>query len=325
MTLRVGVIGAGFGARVVAPVFAATDGCLVVDVVSARDDDAVRELCGRRDLDLVTVHSPPFLHRPHVELALEGGHAVLCDKPFGRTAGEAGEMLTAAASVGVVHLVNFEFRHQPARLRLRELVADGSLGAVGHIVWTCLSAGSRSPMRPHGWLFDRAAGGGWVGAWGSHAVDALRWLFGDVALARAVLRTDVGERPDRAGALRACDAEDGFTAWLELEAGTSVSIDTSFAAPVSLAQRLLFVGSEGVAECVNDGRVVFRCVDGTRTEWECRVADGDPHLVAMRAWAEVVRDAVIAGVAPPGAPTFADGLACREVLDALLGGAPRPV
>jgi predicted dehydrogenase len=35
--LRIGVIGTGFGARVVAPVFASTDGCDVVDVVSARD------------------------------------------------------------------------------------------------------------------------------------------------------------------------------------------------------------------------------------------------------------------------------------------------
>lgn len=325
MTVRVGVIGGGFGARVVAPVFAATEGCAVVDVVSARDDDAVRALCGRRDVDLVTVHSPPFLHASHVELAVEGGHAVLCDKPFGRNAGEAGEMLAAAASAGVVHLVNFEFRHEPARLRLRGLVADGSLGAVGHVVWTHLSAGSRSPLRPHGWLFDRAAGGGWVGAWGSHAVDTLRWLLGDVVRARAALRTDVGERPDGVAALRACDAEDGFTAWLELEAGTSVSIDTSFAAPVSLAPRLVLVGSDGVAECVNDGRLVLRRLDGTRAEWERPVAEGDPHLVAMCAWAEVVRDAVIEGVAPPGAPTFADGLACREVLDALLGGAPGAV
>ena len=36
--MRIAVVGGGFGRRVVAPVFAATDGCEVVDVVSARDD-----------------------------------------------------------------------------------------------------------------------------------------------------------------------------------------------------------------------------------------------------------------------------------------------
>ena len=42
--VRVGVIGTGFGARVVAPVFEATQGCEVVDVVSARDSAGVAEL-----------------------------------------------------------------------------------------------------------------------------------------------------------------------------------------------------------------------------------------------------------------------------------------
>ena len=78
-TVRVGVIGFGFGARVVAPVFEITEDFEVVDLVSPRDDDAVGELCARDDVDLISVHSPPFLHRDHVRRAIEGGHAVLCD------------------------------------------------------------------------------------------------------------------------------------------------------------------------------------------------------------------------------------------------------
>ena len=122
MTVRVGVIGTGFGARVVAPVFRETPGCEVVDVVSSRDDAAVAELCDRADVDLVSVHSPPFLHAAHVRRALSREHAVLCDKPFGVDARDA-EMLTAAAEAAeCVHLVNFEFRHDPMRRLLRELV-----------------------------------------------------------------------------------------------------------------------------------------------------------------------------------------------------------
>ena len=41
-TVGVGVIGRGFGQTVVAPVFDETEGCTLVDVVSPRDDDAVR-------------------------------------------------------------------------------------------------------------------------------------------------------------------------------------------------------------------------------------------------------------------------------------------
>ena len=69
--MKVGIIGTGFGRRVVAPVFSATAGCEVADVVSARDDDAIRALVTRGDVELVSVHSPPFLHAPHVRAALE--------------------------------------------------------------------------------------------------------------------------------------------------------------------------------------------------------------------------------------------------------------
>ena len=90
--VRVGVIGTGFGASTVAPAFDATDGCTVVDVVTPRDDAAVAALCARDDVDVISVHSPPFLHVEHVRRAVEAGHAVHCDKPFGRNADESAQM-----------------------------------------------------------------------------------------------------------------------------------------------------------------------------------------------------------------------------------------
>ena len=71
--MRVGVIGQGFGERVVAPALEATDGCEVVEVVSPERRRRWRALCARNDLDLVSVHSPPFLHLEHVRLAIEVG------------------------------------------------------------------------------------------------------------------------------------------------------------------------------------------------------------------------------------------------------------
>ncbi|MGH8984855.1 MAG: Gfo/Idh/MocA family protein [Acidimicrobiia bacterium] len=315
--MRVGVIGTGFGARVVAPVFAATDGCEVVDTVSSRDTAAVAELC-RRELDLVSVHSPPFLHAEHVRLALERGKHVLCDKPFGVKAGEAAAMLEQAEAAGVVHLVNFEFRCDPIRRRLRELVAGGAIGTVEHVQWTHVTSGSRVPLRRYGWLFDRDRGGGWLGAWGSHAIDALRGLVGEIRLASAQRRTTIAERPDRDGHLHACDAEDGFTARLEFESGATAVLDSTFAAAASLAPRVVIAGSGGVIEVVADARITVRAADGSREEVSRPAGERDPHLVPMQRWAERVRDAVRDG--SPIAPSFADGLACRRVLDALLAG-----
>jgi predicted dehydrogenase len=188
-SVRIGIIGRGFGARVVAPVFDATKGCEVIDVVSPRDDRAVGALCGRRDVDLIAVHGPPFLHRTHVLRALDAGRAVLCDKPFGCNLDDATAMADAATTAGVVNLTNFEFRQHPGRARLRALVNDGAVGTVEHVQWSAFSAGSRVPLRRYGWLFDAELGGGWIGAWGSHAIDFLRWTLGEITDAHAELRT----------------------------------------------------------------------------------------------------------------------------------------
>jgi predicted dehydrogenase len=318
--LKVAIVGAGFGRRVVAPVYASTDGCDVIDVVSARDDDAVRRLTTRSDVDIVSVHSPPFLHAPHVRLALAAGKTVVCDKPFALDADEAAALEAEARDAQVIALCNFEFRYAPARALLREMVHDGTVGPVQHVQSVHLSAGSRVPLRQWGWLFDRALGGGWVGAWASHAVDGLRYLFGaEVTHADAVLRIDVPERPDADGELHACTAEDGLQASLVLDTGVTVAIDSSFAAVANTTPRFTVTGTNAVVECVADERLVVRRADGSPET--INLAGDEPaadrHLEPMRRLVEVVRDAMRTGEVPAHAPTFADGCACDAVLDQL--------
>jgi predicted dehydrogenase len=72
-------------------------------------------------------------------------------------------MLAAAEAAGVIHLLNFEFRHDAARKRMKRLIDEGAVGTPRHVCWTMYSSGSRTPLRRHGWLFDAALGGGWVG------------------------------------------------------------------------------------------------------------------------------------------------------------------
>jgi predicted dehydrogenase len=319
--VKVAVVGTGFGARVVAPAFAETAGCEVVEVVSPRDSDAVMQLIRRTDVDLVSVHSPPFMHTEHVRAALSSGKAVLCDKPFGRDAAESAELAAEADAAGAIALCNFEFRFHPVRRVLRELVRTAALGEIEHVQWTHLTAGSRNPLRRYGWLFDRERGGGWIGAWGSHAVDTIRWCFGEVADVDALARIDVAERPDDHGEMHECTAEDGLTATLRLDTGATVAIDSSFAASAPLVPRLSVLGSEGVCEITADARVRVRRPDGEIEDHTPAAAAGDAkadrHDEPMRRFAEVVRDVVTSGEVTPGVPTFADGHACDVVLDRL--------
>jgi predicted dehydrogenase len=319
--MRVGVIGTGFGGRVVAGAFEA-NGCRVTDVVTARDSAAVAALC-RSELDLVSVHSPPFLHGEHVAMAMAAGRAVLCDKPFGRSLDEAETMARQAEEAGVVNLVNFEFRYQPARLTMNQLLSSGAIGRPEHLAYTAYNSGSRVPLRPWGWLFDRSLGGGWIGAFGSHAVDLIRWLLGDVSHAGASTWTTIGERPDRDGAMVRCDAEDGFTGWARLESGATATVDTSFAAGVTTPARITVTGSEGSVENVGDVKLVLRRPGEKPRHFEFDRPDGDGHHQAMVTWAGEVRDAVTGGDLV--GPSFADGVACMRVMEQWRAQPPVPI
>jgi predicted dehydrogenase len=321
--VRVGVIGRGFGARVVAPVYRETEGCEVVEVVTPRDGNAVTALCARSDVDLISVHSPPFMHLDHVRRAVEGGHAVLCDKPFGRNLADAQAMFDLATAAGVLNLVNFEFRRHPARRELRALLQDGVVGTVEHLQWNAFHGVWRDPSRRFGWSFDRELGGGWIRLSGSHTIDYLRWSLGEVVDAKGAIRTTITARPDAEGRMHPCTAEDGYTALLRMEGGAWVTIDATSSNPVERSNRVAVIGSEAVLELTNDNpreedaRIVLYTPGGAKELFS--FAQGDTYLTQMREWADIICDSVRSGRAAPDAPTFADGLACSRVMTRVRG------
>jgi len=315
--VRVGVIGTGFGARVVAPVFDELEGCELVQVVTPRDIQAVRALCASNDVDLISIHSPPFLHLDHVTQAIAGGHAVACDKPFGTSAEEARAMVALATDAGVVNVVNFEFRFDAKHQMVRSLLEEGAIGDALHFQSTMFTSLSRTPLRPYGWLFDAERGGGWIGAFGSHVIDFALWTFGEVDAATAFRQTTIRQRPDADGALHECSAEDGFAATLRSSTGVTTVIDTSVAAPVELPQRMLVVGTKGTIETEGDHLLVLQTEDGIRQELDPNPHGGDVYKMPMQRWAEAVRDAVLRGEVLGDLASFADGAACAEVMEQL--------
>jgi predicted dehydrogenase len=316
--MKVVVIGTGFGDQLAAPAFREA-GC-EVQVVSPRDPAAVKAAV-EAPCDLVSIHSPPFMHLDHVTLATSNGRHVLCDKPFGRNADEARQMVEAAARAGVLSFLNFEFRSDPVRLKLKSMLDEGAIGEPVHVSWTMHT--SRGRDRAHGWLFDRGLGGGWIGAFGSHVIDALRWLFGDIAEVDCRTRTEVKQRRDRSDpkVLHPCTAEDAFTAWFRAERGVTVSIDTAFAASLNVPEQITVFGPEGALQTRMGTDVVLLGPKGEAERHTFRQGETDPHLPAMRFWAAKVCEAVAQGCQLT--PSFAEGLAAAAVMDRMRAAAGR--
>jgi predicted dehydrogenase len=210
-TLRVGVIGTGFGSLVQIPGFQRSPGVEVVAVASGRPERArrmaekfglqagygdYRQMLAEQRLDLVSIATPPYLHHEMALAAIERGLPVLCEKPFAMNLAQAREMLAAAERAGVVHAVDHEFRYLPARVRLKELVDQGYLGELYTVRINALSDMLLDAQaRPWSWWSDLEKGGGILGALGSHLIDSLSWWFGPIVEVAAQLDTFVKQRP----------------------------------------------------------------------------------------------------------------------------------
>jgi len=76
---------------------------------------------------------PLAAHAAVTETALRHGLHVLVEKPFTETLAEAAALVELAAAEGRHLMVNQNYRHFPAPLALRRLVAEGALGHVASI------------------------------------------------------------------------------------------------------------------------------------------------------------------------------------------------
>jgi predicted dehydrogenase len=79
-------------------------------------------------IDAVVIATPARTHVPLVGEALDAGKHVLVEKPLALSTGDAVRLTRQAERAGRVLMVGHTFEYNPAVLKMRELVASGSLG-----------------------------------------------------------------------------------------------------------------------------------------------------------------------------------------------------
>ncbi|SMQ60025.1 Gfo/Idh/MocA family oxidoreductase [Agreia sp. VKM Ac-1783] len=105
------------------------------DAFGSRFDIAARHptyeaLVADPEVDAVYVATPHPMHAENALLAIDAGKHVLVEKPFTLNAAEATEVAEAARRAGVVVLEAMWTRFLPSMVRIREIIAAGTLGEV---------------------------------------------------------------------------------------------------------------------------------------------------------------------------------------------------
>ena len=133
-------------------------------------------LCGDPDVDAIYVSTPHPGHHAATLMAIAHGKAVLVEKPFAMDAAESQEMVDAARAAGVFVMEAMWTRWLPHMVRVREVLAAGTLGDIRYLT---AEHGQWFPPNPDHRILAPSLGGGALLDLGIYPVSFAHMVLGD--------------------------------------------------------------------------------------------------------------------------------------------------
>jgi predicted dehydrogenase len=342
--MRAGIVGVGFMGTVHARAVRRAGGVVSRIVGSSPESsragaerigaefaaESVEELLAADDVDVVHVCTPNATHAQLVRAAIDAGKHVICEKPLAVDAAEAAELVALAAEAGVTATVPFVYRFYPTVREARTRVADGTAGPVRLLHGSYLQDWLAEDTDDN-WRVDAAAGGASraFADIGVHWCDLVEFVSGH-RITKVAARTVVAH-PTRGG--RTVTTEDAAVVLFETDRGAAGNLTISQISPgrknrlwfsVDGATESLCFDQENPDSLWIGGREVNRQLlrgssEGPAAARYAVVPAGHPQGY-QDCFDAFVADtyAAIAGDAPDGLPTFADGLRAARITEAVL-------
>ncbi len=163
---------------------------------------SIQEVAEDKDVNVVHLCTPNFMHFPHAKILIEAGKHVICEKPLANSSKEALQLVELAKKKKAVGAVNYSIRYYPMNQEAHARIQAGKLGAprILHAEycqdWLFLPTDWNWRLTPEEGGDLRA-----VGDIGTHVMDMLCWLTGlEIAEVMADLSTmiPVRKRPKKA-------------------------------------------------------------------------------------------------------------------------------
>lgn len=234
----------------------------VWDHDAARAEKRAGELPGSKTVaDLETVYADPEVAAVvvctetdrHEEVVLPGAAAkkhLFVEKPLGIGAADAYKMADAIEEAGVLFQTGYFQRGDAKNLFVKEQIAKGAFGKITRARGSNCHSGALGGWFDGEWRWmadPKQSGVGAYGDLGTHSLDILLWLLGEVETATALLDNGTARYPG-------CDETgEGLLRFKSGVIGTLAAAWDDVANPVSL----LVSGTEGHAAVIN-GQLYFQ-------------------------------------------------------------------
>ncbi len=174
---------------------------LVWDHDVERADKRAAELDAERVADVSAIWSDPEIesvvicaetnrHQDLVEAAADAKKHLFVEKPLGMGAADAFAMARAIEDAAVFFQTGYFMRGAPVHQFLKTQIANGAFGKITRLRHTNYHSGSLGDWFTPEWLWMtdlEQAGIGAFGDLGTHSLDIMMWLLGDVASVTATL------------------------------------------------------------------------------------------------------------------------------------------
>lgn len=228
------------------------------------------------DVEAVIICSETNRHEDLVTPAVGAGKHLFVEKPLGFSSEDAYRMAARIEEAGVLFQTGYFMRGHPVHQFLKEHLGAGHFGKITRVRHSNVHSGSLGGWfdKDWRWMADPSiAGCGGFGDLGTHSLDILLWILGEVASVTASINIVTGR-------YEGCDESgEGLLEFKNGAVGTLAAGWVDVANPV----QLLVSGTEGHAY-VADGKFHFKSehVDGAdgKTEWT-NLPDMQPHAFEL--------------------------------------------
>jgi predicted dehydrogenase len=132
-----------------------------------------RAMLEKTKLDAIYLCTPARVRREMLLACARKGIPVFCEKPAGRDARAAARLAREIKAAKGRVMVGYVFRAMPVVQRLRNAMADDVIDAVQSFYGSHVG-------RRHSWFTDKKFSGGTLVDQGTHNLDLMRYLFGEV-------------------------------------------------------------------------------------------------------------------------------------------------
>jgi predicted dehydrogenase len=280
-----------------------------------------RQLVQDREVDLVSIATPPRTHAGYAALALGAGKHVVVEIAFVPAAQDARILLDVLRERKRIGAPAYILRYRPSVRLVTDLLAQNLIGQPRLMradFFSNFLAGSEEDYR---WLWDGDNGGGVLASYMTHTLDiALRW-FGPVHEVSATLST-LSEVTIPAGVGTLGD-DTGFVS-LVFENGLLASFNYSAATAYTVARTELHGSLASLLiEDFGDNVMVQRMGEALPKSLyppEAYLEETRGHggtLGGFHVFLERLADGIAAGEPPADLPTFADGLEVTRLVEAI--------